>query len=44
MDYDVDKNLLPGMARSAGLEVENIHAPYCKTNLIWEDKVDAEDI
>ena len=44
MDYDIDKSLLPGVARSVGLEVENIHAPFCKTNLIWEDSINAEDI
>ncbi len=31
-EYDGDKNHLPEMARSFGLEVENVHAPFDKTN------------
>lgn len=43
-DYDVNISLLPAMARVAGLEVENVHAPYQKTNYIWTDSINAEDI
>jgi len=43
-DYVGDKNLLPEIARNAGLEVENIHAPFDKTNYIWTESVNAEDI
>lgn len=43
-DYVGDKNFLPGLARNAGLEIENVHAPFYKTNLIWTESVDAEDI
>jgi hypothetical protein len=32
------------MARKAGLEVENIHAPFDKTNCIWTESVNAENI
>ena len=32
------------MARNAGLEIENIHAPFDKTNFIWTESVNAEDI
>lgn len=43
-DYDVDKSLIPDMARAEGLEVENIHAPFQGANLIWTDNIDSEDI
>lgn len=43
-EVDGDKNLLPEMARAAGLEVENVHAPFDKTNCIWTESVNAEDI
>jgi len=43
-DYIDDKNLLPEMARNAGLEIENVHAPFDNTNYIWTDSVNAEDI
>src|SRR5690554_1043601 len=39
-----DKHKLPAMARAAGLEVETVHAPFERTNLIWTDSVDAESI
>jgi L-ribulose-5-phosphate 3-epimerase len=44
VDLDGDKNLLPEMARAVGLEVENVHAPFDKTNRIWTESVNAEDI
>ena len=43
-DYIDSKNLLPEMARKAGLEVENIHAPFDKANCIWTESVNAENI
>lgn len=43
-DYVGDKNLLPEMARKAGLDIENIHAPFDKTNRIWTESANAEDI
>lgn len=44
IDYDGDKRFLPGMARSIGLEVENVHAPSDNTNFIWTDNINAQDI
>ena len=44
VDLDGNKNLLPEMARAVGLEVENVHAPFDKTNRIWTESVNAEDI
>jgi L-ribulose-5-phosphate 3-epimerase len=43
-DYDGDKNFLPGMARSTGLDVENVHAPFDNANRIWTDSINADDI
>jgi len=39
-----NKNFLPELARSVGLEVENIQAPFDKTNLIWKESINSEDI
>lgn len=38
------KELMPGLARKAGLYVENIHTDYEGTNLLWQDKLGFEDI
>lgn len=43
-DFEGDKNLLPEIARNAGLEIENIHAPFDKTNYIWTESIYAKDI
>jgi hypothetical protein len=32
------------MTRVAGLEVENVHAPFDKTNRIWTQSINAEEI
>lgn len=42
-DVFVDLESLPSMARMSGLYVENIHAPFEDTNLMWEDKIDTVD-
>jgi hypothetical protein len=42
--FDGDKNFLPGMARAAGLDVENVHAPFDNANNIWTDSINADDI
>lgn len=36
--------LMPELARKAGLYVENIHTDFKNTNLLWEDKLGWEDI
>lgn len=43
-NYDENKNLLPEMARNAGLRVENVHAPFDKTNCIWTQGINSEEI
>lgn len=43
-DYDEPKPNLPELARAAGLRVENVHAEYQSVNLLWEDKLESEDI
>jgi sugar phosphate isomerase/epimerase len=42
--FDGNTNHLPEIARTIGLEIENVHAPFDKTNRIWTESVDAEDI
>ncbi|MFL0270143.1 sugar phosphate isomerase/epimerase family protein [Candidatus Clostridium radicumherbarum] len=44
INYDGNKKLLPGMARTVGLNVENVHAPFDNTNCIWTQTINAEDI
>ncbi|MFO7636103.1 MAG: sugar phosphate isomerase/epimerase [Clostridia bacterium] len=38
------REALPGLARESGLLVENIHAPFSRTNLLWQDKAGWEDV
>jgi sugar phosphate isomerase/epimerase len=38
------KELLPELARIAGLYVENIHVPFSRANSIWENTPDTEDV
>ena len=38
------KEMLPELARNAGLDVENIHTDYEHTNLLWLDKLGWEDV
>ncbi|SCG84389.1 hypothetical protein DW1_2829 [Proteiniborus sp. DW1] len=36
-DINGEKELLPGLARKSGVEIENIHAPYESMNEIRKD-------
>ena len=38
------KEAIPDLARSFGLNVENVHLPYEHTNLLWLDTDDSEEI
>lgn len=38
-----DKHTQPDLARSIGLEVENIHAPFKNVNSLWHDGIDGDD-
>ena len=40
--FDKDYKQFPEYARSAGLTVENAHAPYMNANSLWEDTVNGE--
>ena len=44
INIDGPKEILPEMARQAGLYIENIHTDYERTNLLWIDKIDWENI
>lgn len=41
--FDNDYKQFPEYARSAGLFVENAHAPYMNANVLWEDTVNGQD-
>lgn len=43
-DINGDKELLPDLARKAGIEIENIHAPYESVNEIWKDNINGKEI
>lgn len=43
-DIDGPKELLPDLARAAGLFVENIHTDFERTNLLWVDKPGWQDV
>ncbi len=39
--FNTDYKNFPDYARSAGLDVENAHAPYMNANALWEDTINA---
>ncbi|MDD4494280.1 MAG: sugar phosphate isomerase/epimerase [Eubacteriales bacterium] len=41
--FDKNYKQFPEYARSAGLFVENAHAPYINANALWEDTLDGQD-
>lgn len=41
--FDKDYKQFPEYARSAGLNVENAHAPYMNANALWEDTINGQD-
>ncbi|MDD4495824.1 MAG: sugar phosphate isomerase/epimerase [Eubacteriales bacterium] len=41
--FDKDYKQFPEYARTAGLYVENVHAPYMNANALWEDTVNGQD-
>lgn len=43
-ETDGDKELLPDMIRTAGLEIENVHLPYEAANDIWKDSIEGTDL
>lgn len=43
-EIDGDKNDWPDMARSQGLTIDNVHAPYQYANDIWKDTLNGETI
>ena len=38
-----DKYIEPDIARKAGLQIDNVHAPVNEENLLWLDGIDGED-
>ena len=41
--FDNDYKQFPEYARSAGLYVENVHAPYMNANALWENTINGQE-